>query len=141
MDIRLIEQRVEVTQCDALVLGVSNKKIGQQRKDLLLSEKAMEVDSLLGGLIQTMYEDGEFNGELGEMATLHPMNKLAAKRVIVMGLGSQEKMNAQSIRRASAIASRHLQQTGAHQITLALHSDGITLISMNRYGQRLRERY
>ena len=74
-----------------------------------------------------MYEDGEFNGELGEMATLHPMNKLAAKRVIVMGLGSQEKMNAQSIRRATAIASRHLQQTGAYQITLALHSDEFSI--------------
>jgi leucyl aminopeptidase len=123
MDIRLVEQRVEVIQCDALVLGVSYKKVGQQRKDLLLTEEAKEVDSLLGGLMQTIYEDGEFKGELGEIVTLHPMNKLAAKRIIVMGLGSQEKMDAQSIRRASAIASRHLQQTGAHQITLALHSE------------------
>ena len=123
MDIRFIEQRVEDIQCDALVLGVSLKKVGQQGKELLLTEMAKEVDSLLGGLIQTMYEDGEFKGELGEMVTLHPMNKLAAKRIIVMGLGSQEKMNAQSIRRASAIASRHLQQTGVHQITLALHSE------------------
>ena len=123
MDIRLIEQRVEELQCDALVLGVSYKKVGQQRKDLLLTEEAKEVDSLLGGLMQTIYEDGEFKGELGEIVTLHPMNKLAAKRIIVMGLGSQEKMDAQAIRRASAIASRHLQQTGAHQITLALHSE------------------
>ena len=125
MDIRLIEQRVEELQCDALVLGVSYKKVGQQRKELLLTEEAKEVDSLLGGLIQTMYEDGEFKGELGEMVTLHPLSKLAAKRIIVMGLGSQEKMESQSIRRASAIASRHLQQTGAHQITLALHSERV----------------
>ena len=92
MDIRLIEQRVEELQCDALVLGVSYKKVGQQRKDLLLTEEAKEVDSLLGGLIQTIFEDGEFKGELGEIVTLHPLNKLAAKRIIVMGLGSQEKM-------------------------------------------------
>jgi leucyl aminopeptidase len=123
MDIRLIEQRVEDMQCDAIVLGVAYKKVGQQRKDLLLAEEAKEVNNLLGGLIQTMYEDGEFKGELGELVTLHPMNKLAAKRIIVIGLGSQEKMNTQSIRRASAIASRHLQQTGAHHITLVLHSE------------------
>ncbi len=123
MDIRFIEERVEDLQCDALVLGVSYKKAGQQRKDVLLSEKAKEVNSLLGGLIQTMYEDGEFKGEPGEMVTLHSMGKLAAKRIMVMGLGSQEKMNIQSIRHASAIASRHLQQTGAHQIALALHSE------------------
>src|SRR6266566_4420786 len=51
------------------------------------------------------------------------MGKLAAKRVVVVGLGAQEKMHTQSIRRASAIASRHLQQTGAYQVALALHSD------------------
>lgn len=123
MDVRFIEQNVEDMQCDALVIGVSYKKIGQQSKELILAGKAKEVDSLLGGIMQTTYDDGEFKAELGEMITLHPMGKLAAKRIVVMGLGVQEKMNAQSIRRASAIASRHLQQTGAHQVALALHSE------------------
>ncbi|HXZ03400.1 MAG TPA: leucyl aminopeptidase, partial [Ktedonobacteraceae bacterium] len=48
---------------------------------------------------------------------------LAAKRIVVIGLGIQEKMNTQSIRRASAIASRHVQQTGAQQIAFTFHSD------------------
>ena len=123
MDIRLIEQRVEELQCDALVIGMPYKRVGQQSKVLLLAEKAEEVNSLLGGILQTIYDDGEFKAELGEMFTLHPMGKLAARRIVVMGLGSQDKMNTHSIRRASAIASRHLQQTGARQITLALHSE------------------
>ena len=123
MDVRLIEQAIEDVQCDALVIGVSYKKIGQQSKKVILAETTKKVNSLLGGLIQTMYDDGEFKAELGEMITVHPMGKLAAKRVVVMGLGAQEKMNTQSIRRASAIASRHVQQTGAHQIALTLHSD------------------
>jgi leucyl aminopeptidase len=123
MEVRFIEQRVEDMQCDALVIGVSYKKVGQQSKALLLAEKAKEVNSLLSGLLQTMYDDGEFKADLGEMITLHPMGKLAARRIVVMGLGIQEKMNTHSIRRASAIASRHLQQTGAHQISLALHSE------------------
>jgi leucyl aminopeptidase len=122
MDIRLIEQTVEDMQCDALVLGVPYKKTRQQGKELILAEKAQEVDGLLGGLLQTMYADGEFKAELGEIVTIHPMGKLAAKRVVVMGLGSREKLNSQSIRRASSIASRHAQQTGAHHIALALHS-------------------
>jgi leucyl aminopeptidase len=122
MDIRFMEQRVEDTQCDALVIGVAYKKVGQQRKELLLAEKANEVNSLLGGLLQTMYDDGEFKAELGEMITVHPIGKLAARRIVVVGLGMQEKMNTHSIRRASAMASRHAQQTGAHKIALALHS-------------------
>ena len=123
MDICIVEQCVEDTQCDALVVGASYKKVGQQSKEVILAEKAREVNSLLGGLIQTVYDDGEFKAELGEMIIIHPMGKLAAKRIVVMGLGTQEKMNTQSIRRASAIASRHVQHTGAHQIALALHSE------------------
>ena len=122
MDIRIIEQNVEDMQCDALVVGAAYKKVGQQTKELVLTGKATEVDSLLGGLLQATYGDGEFKAELGELLTLHPMGKLAAKRVVVVGLGAQEKMSTQSIRRASAIASRHLQQTGANQVALALHS-------------------
>ncbi len=123
MDVRLIEQSVKDMQCDALVIGASYKNVGQQRKELLLSEKTKEVNSLLDGLIQIMYDNGEFKAELGEMITVHPMSKLAAKRIVVMGLGTHDKMNTQSIRRASAIASRHMQQTGAHQVALAIHSE------------------
>jgi leucyl aminopeptidase len=124
MDVRLIEQTAKDVQCDALVIGVSYKKVGQHSKEVILAERAKEVNSLLGGLLQTMYDDdGEFKAELGEIITVHPMGKLAAKRVVVMGLGSQVQMNTQSIRRASAIASRHAQQTGAQQLALALHSE------------------
>src|SRR5690348_3671939 len=123
MDIRIIEQSVEDIQCDALVVGVASKKVGHQTKELILVGKAVEVDSLLGGLIQVIYDNGEFKAELGELITLHPNGKLAAKRVVVVGLGAQERMNTQSIRRASAIAARHLQQTGTNQVALALYSE------------------
>jgi len=122
MDVCLIEQTVKDVQCDVLVIGLPYKKVGQQSKEVILDENAHVVNSLLGGLIQSMYDDGEFKAELGELITVHPMGKLAAKRIVVMGLGSQEKLNTQPIRRASALASRHAQQTGALQIALALHS-------------------
>jgi leucyl aminopeptidase len=123
MDIRIIKQNVEEMQCDALVIGMAYKKVGQQTKDLVLTGIATEVDNLLGGLIRSVYDESEFKAELGDLITLHPMSKLVAKRVVVVGLGAQEKMNTQSIRRATAIATRHLQQTGAHQVALALHSE------------------
>jgi len=123
MDMRIVEQTVEDTQCDALVVGATYKKVGKQANELVLVGRAKEVDSLLGGLIQSVYDDGEFKANLGELLTLHPMGKLAAKRVVVVGLGAQEKMNTQSVRRASAIAARSLQHTGAQQVALALHSE------------------
>lgn len=127
MDIRIIEEAVKDTQCDALVVGATYKKVGNQAKELMLAATAREVDSLLGGLIQSIYAEGEFKGDLGELLTLHPMGKLAAKRIVVVGLGPEEKIHTQVIRRASATATRHLQQTGAHQVALALQSEGFNL--------------
>jgi leucyl aminopeptidase len=123
MDIRIKEDSLEDIQCDALVVGVAYKKVGQHTKEPVLTGKAAEVDSLLSGLIQAIYNDGEFKAEIGELSTLHSMGKLTAKRILVVGLGANEKLNTQSIRRASAIATRHLQQTGAKQVAFALHSE------------------
>jgi leucyl aminopeptidase len=123
MDIRTIEETAKDVQCDALVVGATYKTVEQKTKELVLIGTAREVDKLLGSLIQSIYSHGEFKGEPGELLTLHPMGKLAAKRVVVVGLGLQEKMHSRVIRRASATAARHLQQTGAHQIVLALHSE------------------
>ncbi len=127
MDIRFIEQTVKDVQCDALVVGATYKKVSQQTKDLVLEGAAREVDSLLGGLIHAIYAGGEFKADLGELITIHPMGKLAAERVVVVGLGAGEKMHSRRIRRASATAARQLQQTGARHIVLALHSEEFNL--------------
>src|SRR5260370_7729384 len=55
------------------------------------------------------------------------MDKLAAKRIVIVGLGFQEQIDSQVIRRASATAARHLQQTGAHQISLAIQPEEFDL--------------
>ena len=81
------------------------------------------MDNVLDGLISQLGTDGEFKGNLGEITTIHTMGKLAARRVIIVGLGSQETVNTQSIRRASAIAARHLQHSGAHHIALAISGE------------------
>ena len=123
MDIRLTTQPVDDVVCDALVVGAARKKAGSGTRVVVLSEIAKTVDALLGGLLKEICADGEFKGNLGEITTVHTMGKLSAKRVILVGLGPLETLNAQAIRRASATATRHLQNTGAHQLTLALHWD------------------
>src|SRR5712692_5577607 len=121
MDFQIASKAVKDVACDALVVGAARtKKTGQDAKEVVLSETAKAVDTVLGGLITRICADGEFKGSLGEMATVYTMGKLAARRVVVVGLGTLEALNAQALRKASAIAARHLQQTGAHQIALAL---------------------
>lgn len=125
MDIQVTGKALKEVACDALVVSAVRSKTGQQSHEVLFSEAAKEVDTALSGLIRQICSDGEFKGNLGEMTTVHTMGKLAAKRVIVVGLGSQENLNAQALRKASAIAARHLQNTGAHQLALALSFEGM----------------
>ncbi len=117
MNIQVTEQAIQDIACDAVIIGVTRQKIGEQGK-VGLPEAGQKIDALLGGLLHEVYAGGEFKGNLGELCTLHTMGKLAAKRVIVVGLGAQEKYNAQSLRRASSIAARHAQDTGAHSLAL-----------------------
>src|SRR5579872_2602647 len=123
MDIRLTTSNVQDIACDALVVSVAIQKEERQASTVALSKTASRVDHLLGGLISEMYAAGEFKGSLGELTTIHSMGKLAAKRVVVVGLGVRSKISPQALRRASATAARHLQNTGAHSIVLALDWD------------------
>src|SRR3989440_8251604 len=119
MDIQVVSITVKQVACDALVVGAARTKTAQEATSVVLAETAKLVDDLLDGLINQICANREFKGNLGEITTIYTMGKLAAKRVIVVGLGAQETTKA--LRRASAIAARHLQNTGAHHIALALH--------------------
>jgi leucyl aminopeptidase len=124
MDFQVTRNVLVNVVCDALVVGAARSKKAQNSNGVVLPEMTKEVDTLLDGLISQICADGAFKGNLGEMTTVYTMEKLAAKRVLVVGLGSLEALNAQILRRASAISARHLQNTGAHTIALALALEG-----------------
>ncbi len=117
MDVQIVIQSIRDISCDALIVAAARKGVGQE---VLLTKTATTVDGLLNGLIRERCADGEFKGKFGEILTIYPMGRLVAKRVIVVGLGDQQKIDAQIVQRATASAARHLQNTGAHQILLAI---------------------
>src|SRR6266480_4522573 len=125
MDLQITDKALKEVACDALVVGAIRSKAEQNTNGVVLSKAAKEVDAVLGGLLSEICSGGEFRGSLGDMTTIYTMGKLTAKRVIVVGLGPQDTLNVQSLRRASAIATRNLQQTGAQQVALALFLDDV----------------
>jgi leucyl aminopeptidase len=124
MDIQTSAQSIREVTGDVLVVGAARKT-----GETLLSPAAISVDKLLDGLIAECSTNGEFKGGLGELLTVHPQGRVAVKRVIVVGLGKQEEVSTQSLRRASAISTRYAQNTGAHTVTLALQWNSAALDS------------
>lgn len=116
MDINLTTQAINTLACDALIVSAAHKTTGT---GVQLATAASDVDAALAGIINECNANGEFKGNAGELLTLHPAGKLAAKRVIVVGLGSLAKVTTQSVRRAAAIAARAAQKTGAQKIAVA----------------------
>jgi leucyl aminopeptidase len=119
MDIKLVNQPVKIIDCDALIVGaVRAGKRAESQVGLFTTAK--EVDQLLDELITSICNHSDFRGNLGETVQIYTMGKIKARRVIVVGLGSAEKLQCHTFRRASGMAVRFAQSKGARHIALTL---------------------
>ncbi|HOC94263.1 MAG TPA: leucyl aminopeptidase [bacterium] len=86
------------------------------------------VDSALGGAISKLIARGEFSGRKGETAALPGGGKLAAGRVIVVGLGKKEKFDAEAARAAAAagmVRARSMKVRGVGAALTGAGSGGL----------------
>lgn len=117
MDIKFFHQGIKDVATDALVVGVAYQQTGQRTP--VFNRAARALDEAFDGLLQAFFTSGEFKGEAGDLTTVHTMGKLATGRVVLVGMGTLENLQPLTIQRACGAAVRHLQQTGAHSVTLA----------------------
>lgn len=83
------------------------------------------VDRALNSLVSRLITEGEINGKLGEMTLLHSMDRLAAARVLVVGLGKEKELSPVRIRGVTAEASRYLRKVGVKRFATITHGAGI----------------
>ncbi|OEF99293.1 leucyl aminopeptidase [Vulcanibacillus modesticaldus] len=88
-------------------------------KDMLLG-LAKEVDEKMDHRISQLIAEKEIKGKFGEVTLLHTWGKIPAKRVLVLGLGKEEKLTLEKARSAYAIAARKAQEIGVSELTLAV---------------------
>jgi leucyl aminopeptidase len=73
-------------------------------------------------LCQIFLEHGDFKGDLGEVVSLYPPDKSPAPRVILVGLGPQQTMTMESVRRAAGSASKWLRSSKAKDCAVLVES-------------------
>lgn len=83
------------------------------------------VDKALGGAISELIAQGDLTGKAGEVAVLYPRGAIPAKRVLVVGLGKQEGLNLEGVRRAAAAAIKKAQDLKAKAVATIVHGAGI----------------
>ena len=83
------------------------------------------VDKALNGAISDLIAGGDFKGKAGEVAVLYPRGAIAARRVLVVGLGKADAFDLEGVRRASAAAVKRARDLNAQHAATIVHGAGI----------------
>ena len=78
------------------------------------------VDSASGGYLSDLLAQGDHEGKLGTTLLLHDVPKVAAERVLLVGLGKEREFVESSYRVALAAAMKALRATGASEAIVAI---------------------
>ena len=76
--------------------------------DGTLSAAASAIDDASAGALRQQIESGDINGKLGSTTMLFAVQDIAARRVLVIGLGAQAEFDAVRLRKATLTAAREL---------------------------------
>ncbi len=112
MEIRVTGEAPPTAAVDALVAGVC--------KDAGLQGAAAAADQALGGALGRLLEAGEIKGEPNQTVLFHTDGRIPARHVILVGLGPEDKLDAEQVRQAAGAAARLARDRGARRLGLTL---------------------
>jgi leucyl aminopeptidase len=97
------------------------------------------VDKALDGVISQLIASGEIKGKFGELNLIHTLGKIPAKRVLVTGLGKQQELTLDKIRRITGEACRYLHKKGVRRVATIAHGAGVGGIKPEKAAQAIVE--
>jgi leucyl aminopeptidase len=98
--------RIEAEAAELLVLTHCE---GEQ----LAKPDASGLDKILGGSLRELLQSREFEGRAGEVLVYHTHGKVAAKRLLLVGLGKKHQVTLDGIRQALGHAVKRVRQSKA----------------------------
>lgn len=87
---------------------------------------ASEVDQPLGGGLGRTIDAGDFTGEYGQTLIYYTDGRIAARRVMLLGLGAESRLDRTRLRRAAGIGARAARQRGGTVAVLPPQVPGLT---------------
>ncbi|MCR4405364.1 MAG: leucyl aminopeptidase [Anaerolineae bacterium] len=82
------------------------------------------VDRALGGQIRELISAGDFRGKRNETVVLYPGGAIPAQRVLVVGLGKEEKFDLDGVRQAAGAAAKKARELGVTRFSTIVHGGG-----------------
>jgi leucyl aminopeptidase len=97
------------------------------------------IDKALGGGISGLIAEGEIKGKSGEVTLVHSLGKISTPRVLIAGLGKQEKFGLNVIRDLMGTSLRRARGSGATSVATILHGAGIAGLDAEECAQAIAE--
>ncbi len=112
--------------------GAAKANAGKSKKAPAKTAKAAKtlpaelahVDAALGGLLSEVAAAEGFTGAAGQVLSLHTHGKLAAGRVVLIGVGPADKAGPDSFRRFAGLAVKTAEKAKARRAVLVIPEDG-----------------
>lgn len=99
---------------DCVIVGVFDSK--------KLSAPAAVLDTASKGALKTAVESGDISGKVGSTLLLHSVAGVAAKRVLLVGLGGEAAYGDSAYCKALTAAFKALKSTGATEVAMAINA-------------------
>lgn len=113
MKMQWIKDSLEAVTTDVLVIGMYEGATS-------LTSQVQELDLKLSGQIAEMMAEGVFKGKEGQTETIFSRGQIAAKRVVLLGLGKEEKFDGEVIRKVAAQALKSADKMKAVSLAMPL---------------------
>ena len=97
------------------------------------------MNSALGNLISDLIAQGDLTGKAGEVGVLYPRGAIAAKRVLVMGLGKRDGFDFEGVRKAAAAAIKRARELKATRVATIVHGAGVAGLNAEAAAQATAE--
>jgi leucyl aminopeptidase len=97
------------------------------------------VDKALGGGISQLIAEGEIKGKAAEFTVVHTLGRIPSPRVLVAGLGKQDKFTLNTIRGLMGTAVRRVRATSAKSAATIVHGAGIAGLDPEACAQAIAE--
>lgn len=112
MDFEIISSELQTIQTQCLVIGIE--------ADGILTPAAQEIDAATDGQILAVVNDGDHQGKSGQCLMLRNLKGIAAKRVLLVGLGAKAKRTDGVHKNIIQSIFAHLKASNISDVTLAL---------------------
>jgi leucyl aminopeptidase len=111
---KTVSKKIDIENVDkpVVLIGITEKGL----EDPMLKVGSNDVNKLIKDVIEL----GDFKGKSGDLVFIYTLGKIKAKRILLVGLGKEDKITVESIRKAMGNASRKCRDLGVEKIAISL---------------------